>query len=121
MSGTPTPPAVDVAEGRRLLEAQRAATTARWRCERGEDDGHLGDLLQAETRAIELFEEWLDDQLPALLTAAEQVAGMRRALEEIRNPDRACGVPVDSEACSYFANELRECQDIADSALGAAP
>lgn len=100
MTPTPTPPAeVDVAEGRRLLEAQRAATTARWRCERGEADGHLGDLLQAETRAIELLEMWLDANLPALLdkidTAAEQVAGLRETILSAAN------------ICEHWADESR--------------
>ena len=61
----------DLPEGRRLLEAQRAATAARWKCERGETAGHLGELLAAETRAIELLEAWTDEHLEALLSAAE--------------------------------------------------
>lgn len=71
----------DTTAGRRLLEAQRAATEARWKCERGETAGHLGELLASEARAIELLEAWTDEHLETLLSAAEAGEKMRSALE----------------------------------------
>lgn len=124
MSTNPTPPAeVDVAEGRRLLEAQRAATTARWRCERGEADGHLGDLLQAETRAIELLEMWCERNLPALLTAAEQVAGLR---ETILSAANICEHWADESGNGGWSTHQVEpnrrlAASLRKAALGAAP
>lgn len=84
---TPTPPAeVDVAEGRRLLEALNA----------------LRATLHATGLNIEAFEDaradwnnWLLSYAPALLTAAEQVAGLRETILSAAN------------ICEHWADESR--------------
>lgn len=86
IEANPTPPAeVDVAEGRRLLEELTAA-----KAEQAAAGGpRKADLASAEREAAAVerlgfaaiqWAAWLRVSGPSLLTAAEQVAAMRKAL-----------------------------------------
>lgn len=83
MTPTPTPPAeVDVAEGRRLLEAYASIPP------------YSIDADNVRIKAVDLA-HWCERNLPALLTAAEQVAGLRETILSAAN------------ICEHWADESR--------------
>lgn len=119
---TPTPPAeVDVAEGRRLLAQLRE----------GQAITHAGGSSSFEALAQKNADRWFAIHGPALLdkivTAAEQVAAMRRALEKADAAVNAAYAQADAEFRNHDTRAaqndklIREWRAEARSALGAAP
>lgn len=101
IEANPTPPAVDVAEGRRLLENANAALAA-------EKAYEISNVQCYET--VALYQIWAFDNGPALLTAAEQVAAMRKALAKYEGVKAGDWFYPDgdtsSEACCDNVDEV---------------
>ena len=140
MTTTPTPPAsVDVAEGRRLLEG---AASLPWHTAATDDTcvvdadneevcalagnyGSQDEWPQMEARAALIV--FAVNNLSALLTAAEQVAGLRRALQKAEAAVNAAYAQADAEFRNHDTRAaqrdklIREWRAEARSALGAAP
>lgn len=87
-----------------------------------DDDKHVSDQAAADMiEALAVSRDRASDACASVQKERDDLREMlgeaREAFARIADPDRFCGVPIDSEACNHFAMHGQEMQEIASAFL----